>query len=122
MLPKSYRLQNKKDFERIYQKGKPFKGNFLFLKVLKNNLQHPRIGAVVSRKTASKASQRNLIKRRIREAVRPKLALIKENIDIIIVAGRSINKKTSFQMIDKDLKELFLKAEIIKTNKKTDKK
>lgn len=122
MLPRPYRLQNKKDFDCVYQKGKPFKGNFLFLKVLKNDLQRLRIGVVVSSKTARKASQRNLIKRRIREAVRRKLPLIKESADIIIVAGRGLNKQTGFQAIDKDLEGLFLKAGIIRSAKITEKK
>ena len=38
MLPKENRLKKKKDFEKVFKEGQGFKEDFLFLKVVKNNL------------------------------------------------------------------------------------
>ena len=62
MLKKENRLKKKKDFERIYKKGRGFKGDSLFLKILENKEELTRIGIVVSKKVSKKAVQRNKLK------------------------------------------------------------
>jgi len=113
MLSKKYRLKKKKDFERAYKSGRIIKQDFLLFRILENGLENPRIGIVISKKTLSKATARNLIKRRIREAVRHFLPRISENVDIIITAHKETSKDKDFKEIETLIEQAFLKAEII---------
>jgi len=113
MLAQKYRLKKRKDFERVYKQGKGFKQDFLFLKTFENNLKNSRIGIVVSKKIANRAVERNLIKRRLREAVKKRLSEMKPGLDIVIAAKQGISKKTLFQDIEQVLNEILLKTNII---------
>jgi ribonuclease P protein component len=112
MLVKKHRLKKKKDFEKVYKEGKGFKQDFLFLKAVNNDLEDTRIGIVVSAKIAKKATERNLIKRRLREILRKRLEEIKPGLDIVIITLKGINKETSFQAIEETIDKLLLKTKI----------
>jgi len=112
MLSKKYRLKKRKDFERIYKSGKIIKQDFLLFRILANGLENPRIGIVISKKTLAKATARNLVKRRIREAVRHFLPQISRNVDIIITAQRGTSKDNNFKEIETLIEQAFIKAEI----------
>jgi len=112
MLSLKHRLKKKKDFEKVYKKGKGFKQDFLFLKAIENDLEDTRVGIVVSTKVAKKAVERNLIKRRLREIIRKRLEEIKPGLDIVIITLKGINKKTSFQTIEETIDKLLLKSKI----------
>ena len=114
MLSKKYRLKKKKDFERVYKQGKGIRQDFLFLRAGKNNLENSRIGIVVSAKVSKKAVERNLFKRRLREALRKKLPDMRPGLDIIIIVLKGFTKEISFQSIEQTLEEMLLKAKIIK--------
>ena len=43
MLPKINRLKKQKDFERVYKKGKGYKEDFLFLKIVENGKKLTRL-------------------------------------------------------------------------------
>jgi len=101
MLAKQYRLSKKKDFEAVYKKGRTINKDFLIFKILKNSLENPRIGIVVSKKAIKKAVKRNLIKRRIREVVREILPELKENNDIVIL----VKQEKGFQEIQQAIKQ-----------------
>lgn len=115
MLFRENRLKNKKDFEKIFEQGKGFKQDFLFLKIIENNLKKARFGFVVSKKVSKKAVVRNKIKRRLREIVRNKLKQeqIKIGIDGVLVALQGIDEK-EFEEIEKIIDTLFNKAGITK--------
>jgi len=107
VLPRANRLTKKKDFEVIFKKGKGVKDDFLIFKILKNHLKKSRFGFIVSKKVSNKATVRNKIKRRLRDAVFKKLDEIKNNIDVIIVALPGIENKEFSEIqeaIDKFLK------------------
>ena len=106
MLPKTNRLTKKKDFDLAFKNGKSLRGDFLMLKVFKNNFKHSRIGFVVSKKVSKKASVRNKIKRRLRAAVLSQLENIKKPADIIILSLPIINKK-DFSQIKEEVIKLF---------------
>lgn len=114
MLSAKYRLKKKKDFERVYKKGQGLRQGFFTLRFKPNNLDNCRFGIVVSKKVANKANERNLIKRRTREAIK---GLIRENqpsFDIVLISLPGISKKNSFQEIKENIQELFLKIGLIK--------
>ena len=88
-LPKHNRLKRKKDFESVFKKGKAVKGDFLFVRYLKNSLGFPRFAFVVSSKVSKKAVVRNRIRRILSEAARMELKNI-EPRDIIMIADKKI--------------------------------
>lgn len=112
MLPKENQLKKRKDFELVFKKGKGFKGDFLFLKVFKNNLEASRFGFIVSSKISKKAVIRNKIKRRLRAIVRQELPVLKKGVDVVVVANSGVENK-DFQAIKKELSKVFISARIL---------
>jgi ribonuclease P protein component len=113
MLPKNYRLKKKKDFERVFKRGKGLGENFLILKFVNNNLGVLRIGFVVGQKVSKKATLRNKVKRRLREVVRANLAKLKSGYDLVFLTKKGIEEK-SFREIKEMVEELFRKAKLFK--------
>ena len=113
MLPQKNRLKKKKDFERVFKKGRLFKEGFLILRIAENGLKSSRFGFVISRKVSREAAKRNKIKRRLRELVRIKLTKIKTGIDgvIVVIPGFEVN---NFQQLEKSVNKLFKKANILR--------
>jgi ribonuclease P protein component len=106
MLPKKYKLKKDKDFKRIFRKGKEYQGNFLKIKLLKNDLQVNRFAIVIGVKISKKAVQRNLIKRRIEETIHANLNNFQNGWDMIILPQREILDK-NYQEIKESLMELL---------------
>lgn len=95
-----------KDFDNVFKKGKTIANKFVFLKVVKNNLDITRFGWIVSTKISKKAVIRNKIKRQLREISRENLSNIKPGFDIAIVVKPKILDK-SYQEIKHELENLF---------------
>lgn len=112
MLPLVNRLKKKRDFEKVFKKGKGFKGDFLFLKIVENNLKVSRFGFVVGKKFSKKAVLRNKIKRRLREQVRVKLPEIKTGFDGVLVVFEGLGEK-SFGEAEEMMVKLFKEAKLI---------
>jgi len=110
MLPKINRLKKRKDIEKVFEKGKRFKEDFLILKITKNALSQTRFGFIVSKKVSKKATLRNKIKRKLREIVSQKR--IKKGIDILLITMPGLETK-DFWEIDETLNELFKKAKCL---------
>ena len=115
MLAKEHRLKKKKDFERVFKKGKLLAKDFLILRVAKNNLKITRVGLVVSQKVSKKAVLRNKVKRKIREAVRNNIKKINLGYDLIFFTKKGIERK-SFLEIKKTVESLFAQAKLFKEN------
>lgn len=113
MLSKINRLRKKKDFARIYQRGRSFSTPYLWLKILPNQLEDNRFGIVVSRKVSKKAVTRNLIKRRLRAMIKQYLPSLKSGYDVILTARYSILGK-SYREIENNLRNLFQRSQLFK--------
>ena len=113
MLPRENRLKKQKDFERVYQQGKGFKQDFLFLKAVSNGLEITRFGLVVSRKISKKAVIRNRVKRRLREIIRLRLEKVKKGVDVVLVTLPGIEEK-EYQEIEQMVDKLLEKAKLVK--------
>ena len=111
MLPKINRLKKRKDFEEVFRKGKSYKEQVVYIKVVSNKLRTSRFGFIVSKKISKKAVVRNKIKRRLRELVRINLKRIKSGIDGVLVALPGIEKK-EFYELEEIIERLFKKAGI----------
>ena len=98
MLPKINRLTKEKDFEAVFKHGKSAKSGFLAVRVLKNNLPESRFGFVVSKKISTKATVRNKIKRRMRDAVVVQLKTISPPADVVVITMPSIVTKTFLEI------------------------
>lgn len=115
MLPKSHRLKKKKDFDRVFKKGKGFNNNFLFLKIKRNKLSVSRFGFVVPLKVSSKATVRNKTKRRLREIVRELLPQITSGFDGVWVAQPGA-ETCSFEELKSEVKKILHTANILDEN------
>lgn len=85
MLSRPFRLVKDKDFGQVMRKGRGYKMPEGQVKVLINGLSHNRFGLVVSNKISKKATERNLLKRRIREVLRAFDPKLKAGFDMVIV-------------------------------------
>lgn len=114
MLPKEYRLSKKKDFQLVFKRGESLKeGGFIlnFLKLEKG--KDLKFGFIVSSKVHKKATRRNKLKRRMREAIRRNLFKVKRGYFFVFVAlPQAI--QYDFATIEKQLLLLLEKANAIK--------
>lgn len=103
MLPQNNRLKARRDFRRIYQKGRALPMPAFVLYYRRNNLTEFRVGFSVSKKIGN-AVIRNRVKRRLRAACREQSALFKPGYDYIFIArqgGKNINYTKLCQQIAK---------------------
>lgn len=92
MLPKENRLVKKTDFQRVFKLGKGFKSSFLYIKAIKNDKDSTRVGFIVSKEISNKSTQRNRLKRLLRQSVANICGSLPSNTDIVIVVLPEIKK------------------------------
>jgi len=112
MLSPKNRLKKKKDFEKVLKRGKGFREDFLFLKLIKNNFKISRVGFIVSKKISKKAVQRNKIKRKLREIIQLYLAKIQPGFDLVFLAKPGIEKR-DFWEIEQTIDKILKKSKIL---------
>ena len=118
-LPKANRLRLRRDFDAVYQKGIRRKGVYLNLIALyglsEGNREQPQLsclGISISTKVVKLAVVRNRIKRRLRAAFRQLLPQVKPGWNIIVTV-KTQALEGEYEHFLRELKELFIKAEII---------
>jgi len=111
-FPKSERLRRQKDIEACLREGKRYRHPLMTLYVRWREGVGRRIAFSVGRKVAKKATQRNKIKRWLREAYRTKRWAMKEGVDLFIVAQPEI-AAANFHAVDAALTELLVKAKVL---------
>jgi ribonuclease P protein component len=102
-------LKKNSQFSLVYDKGKSLAGKEVVLKALSNGSSLSRFGFVVSGRLG-KAVVRNRIKRRLRE-ITGKIK-VKSGWDIILIA-RAPAVMTDYKDLEKSVRKLLLKAELI---------
>jgi ribonuclease P protein component len=110
-LAKKNRIKTKKDFDKVFKKGKTVKGSFLFLKVMENELSYSRFGIITPSKLLPRAHQRNHLKRLISESVRIHIRSLKYSVDGIFsisIKPASINLEVIKEEVDSLLKYINL--------------
>ncbi|MEM8895031.1 MAG: ribonuclease P protein component [Bacteroidota bacterium] len=110
-FPKEERLNSKKTIALLFQKGKSFFNPPLATKYLPQNedLGHHQILISVPKKKIKKAYQRNLIKRRIREAYRQNKWQFDFQRHWLIAYIYSSTEVLSYREIEDKLKESLLR-------------
>ena len=112
MLPRKHRLTKEKDFNKTFKSGKSCFSKILGVKSLPNNLVYCRFGFVVSNKVSKKATQRNKIKRQLRDITHQELKNIKTGYDVLILALAPIIE-TDYPTIKKEFKNCFKKLNLL---------
>ncbi|MDO8551454.1 MAG: ribonuclease P protein component [bacterium] len=112
MLPQKNRLLSRRDFETVKGKGVKFQTNLFGLIVCPTEKDNSRFGFIISTKISKKATERNLIKRRLREVFREFLTKIQPGYDIVVLGKKDLLTQ-SFDQIKKTTEEVLVKAKIV---------
>ena len=106
-------IKKDSDFRKVYKHGKSFANKYLVMYILDNKSDFSRVGFSVSKKVG-KATIRNKVRRRIREGFRLiGDEYIKSGYDIVFIA-RIASKECEYKDIEKSVKYLINKAQILK--------
>ncbi len=114
MLPFKYRIKKKKEFDDVFRSGKRIENHFYLIKIKKNGLAFSRFAFVVPLRLSKKATKRNKIKRRLREAVRSVFYQIEKGFDIIFISKERV-KESEYREIKEGIIDVLKKAEIIRS-------
>jgi ribonuclease P protein component len=93
MLKRDNRISRNKDFDRVFKAGQSFYGRVLGIKTVHNNLDHNRLGILISTKVSKKAVVRNIYKRRLRAIVGQELPVLKNGYDLVLIVFPLILEK-----------------------------
>ena len=94
-MQQRFRLTESRRFSQLYQEGRSAANGLLVIRVLPNGLNWSRFGFVVSRRVGN-AVTRNLVKRRLREAIRQ--TRVKGGWDAVFIARRGAEKAKYWQL------------------------
>lgn len=112
MLAKISRLTADKDYAKLFKRGGGANGPAFSVRYLSNGLGRTRLGFVVGLKVSKKAVVRNLLKRRMREVIRPLLPSVAVGADIAVIA-KPAAANLSFDDVRKNLVLLFERARLL---------
>ncbi|MFC3122032.1 ribonuclease P protein component [Agaribacter flavus] len=107
-FPRESRLLTPSSFSRVFEKAIPAVSPCITVLARHNDLEKPRLGITVPKKKVKLASNRNRIKRCIRESFRL-IAHELPNVDIIVVAKHGIgdmNNRAINEQLDKQWRKL----------------
>jgi ribonuclease P protein component len=96
-FPQSIRLKTAEEFSTVFKQAKKLHYREFSVYVRSNNLNYPRLGLAVSKKSAKKAVTRNLIKRIVRENFRLNQEYLK-GWDIVFVAKYAAGQSSKQQL------------------------
>ena len=88
-FPRAARLLKHSDFERVYKQGRRHFSSHMTVFYQRQTEGGARVGFTVGRVLGG-AVQRNRIRRRLREAVRLRRALLKGAVDVVINPKKSV--------------------------------
>ncbi len=118
-LRPSQRIRKQYFFQAITRKGRLVKGEWLRVwvydraKLSEQPLARPQFGIIVSRKTAARATDRNLWKRRIREAFRKHQHEVRLEKVVLIQSGLK-SVIPSYAAVESDLMRLLQEGGALK--------
>ena len=107
-------LKKNFEFQKVFQKGKWYSGNYLYIYALPNKKEKNSIGIAVSKKFSKSSVKRNRIRRLIKEAYRLHEEQFRQGYQIVIVWKSDVLQEDfSYGMIEEDLLKCFKKADFI---------
>ncbi len=111
-LKRAFRLRKSSEFQRVRQQGRSVTSRLLTLAWMPNDVAALRIGFVVSKRIAKHAVERNALKRRLSEAVRPVLPELSPGWDIVFSARRE-TLTADLQTLEQDIPALLRRARLL---------
>lgn len=112
MLPKTQRLRARKDFDVLWKHGRAVYGHALGIRFAPNRRTESRFGVVAGLKVSKRATRRNLLRRRVREALRKEFAPRLKGFDIAVIARPGSTDRSYAELRD-ELASLFRRAHLI---------
>ena len=106
-LPKQAKLIKTDDFSSVFNLRKRIAEPYLVMRYKPNELNRPRLGLIVAKKTAKLAVKRNYMRRVIRELFRLNQHDLPA-IDLVIQVQKTF-EKTQFDVIKQEFTQLTLK-------------
>ncbi|MFC4736220.1 ribonuclease P protein component [Bacillus daqingensis] len=111
-MKKENRLQKNEDFQTVFRSGHSAANRqFVVYRLHRDAQEHIRIGLSVSKKLGN-AVRRNRIKRLMKEALRPMIADLKQNCDVVIIA-RKPAADMEFDEMKKSLRHVMKVAKLV---------
>ena len=112
MIARPLRLRRPFDFEHVRRHGRSWSTPLVVLVTLPNALEHNRYGFAVGRRIG-KATARNRVKRRLREAVRDLHPSLRPGYDVVVIArGPLANPEVSQPAIIEALDQVTRRANL----------
>lgn len=114
MIPFKNRFHGHGSLRFVYQNGEAVRSRLVTIKYIKNpHRKNSRIAIVISKKILKSAVGRNLIRRRLYELIRLKLADMKDIYDIAVIVTSSEFQTMAHIDIESELSKLFQDAKIV---------
>jgi len=84
-FPRRHRLASGAQFTAVLKQGRSSRDKYFRVFAVPNDLDHPRLGLIVSRRVDTRAVARNRIKRQVRESFRRHCATLR-GLDLVVMA------------------------------------
>lgn len=95
-----------REIKEVFKRGRKYKGEFLNLKLVKNNLPLSRFAFIVPLTLSKKSTERNKFQRRAQDLLRKKIETLKTGFDGVFVALPGALERDSNEM-DREIEKLL---------------
>jgi ribonuclease P protein component len=106
-FPPQRRLKKPIEYKKVFSKPVKSSDAYFTLLAIRNELNHPRLGLAIAKKTIRKAVNRNSIKRTVREQFRQQQHCL-GSMDIVVLARREA-VDAPLDLLRKSLEKHWLK-------------
>lgn len=107
MLNQKNRISNPRLIDKLNKEGKAYKTSHFVFKFLPSLSEDSKFAAVVSKKIASKAVNRNKLRRQIAESLRLNLKNVKHPIVCLAIMKKGSPDELEYKLIEKQIEEFF---------------
>ena len=94
------RLRKRPEFENLQNSGRKIHTRFFLLSVRENGSERSRLGVTITKRVAPNASDRNKVKRRVREFFRQYRSHLLTPLDMVVIARREAHKCSFKEMTE----------------------